>query len=142
MKRLACLLGSLLVLAAVSPTRAVAADAPKKDLEIVILDEMIRPSPAHVAEGGTVAFNNDATSFAAVTFSRAIVKDLECKDARPDWSYGADALISMPLSGDAPNLVLPCALKKGKYPFKVRYFDRPENIDNPQRTNDGTLIVE
>jgi hypothetical protein len=114
----------------------------RKDVEIEIDDDGVRPAVAKVAEGGTVAFDNDSESLAAVAFPISITKSLECKDARPQWQTESEALVSMPLEDDAPDLVLPCALKKGEYPFKVRLFDRIENMDNPRRTLEGKLVVE
>jgi len=114
----------------------------RKDVEIEIEEEGIEPAVAKAAEGAKVTFDNDSDSLAAVAFPISITKSLECKDARPQWQTESEALVSMPLEDDAPDLVLPCALKKGEYPFKVRLFDRIENMDNPRRTLEGKLVVE
>jgi len=130
----ACTFGAAAIAAADSNDR--------KDVEIEIEDEAVHPAVAKVAEGGSVEFDNDSESLAVVAFPISITKSLECKDARPQWQTESEALVSMPLEGDGPDLTLPCVLKKGEYPFQVRLFDRIENMDNPRRTLEGKLVVE
>lgn len=139
--RLASLIGAAAALGLAVPNVA-GADSHGKNIAIEFNDAGVHPAVAKVAEGGSVAFDNDSSSLAAVAFPIDIMKRLECKDARPDWQTESEALVSMPLMTDAPDLILPCALKKGEYPFKVRLFDSLDNMDNPKRALDGKLVVE
>jgi hypothetical protein len=125
------------------PARIAGADeSARKDIAIAFDDDGVHPPVSKVAAGGSVAFDNNSESLAAVVFPKKILKDLECKDARPDWQYESENLVSMPLRGDAPNLVLPCALKTGEYGFTVRLFDDRDDMDNPKRTLEGKIVVE
>jgi len=140
--RLAAAIGVVTACALGYAVSAAADSHVRKNIAIEFDDDGVHPPVAKVAAGGSVAFDNDSLSLAAVAFPKSILKDLECKDARPDWQYESEELVSMPLEGDAPDLTLPCALKKGEYSFKVRLFDDRDNMDNPKRTLEGKIIAE
>jgi hypothetical protein len=59
---------------------------------------------------------------------------------RPDWQYVADGIESIPVSQE--DVVFPCALEAGTYPYEVSMFGGPGGMDNPQFQLSSTLVVE
>ena len=122
------------------------AEQPVRASQIIqINDSSVMPSTARVKAGGSVTFANDSGSglMAVVRFPSGIKDKLTCKDPlRPDWQYVADGIESIPMSSDAENVVFPCSLVPGTYPFLARMFGNLADMDNPQVQIQGTLVVE
>lgn len=122
------------------------AERPAREHQIVqINDASLMPSTARVKAGGTVTFANDSGSglMAVVHFPSGIKGKLTCKEPlRPDWQYVADGIESIPMKSDAEDVVFPCALQPGTYPFEARMFGNLADMDNPQYQIRGTIVVE
>lgn len=122
-----------------------AAEPARQHQIVQINDGSIMPSTARVKAGGGVTFANDSGTglYAVVRFPSGIKGQLTCKEPlRPDWQYVADGIESIPVASDAEDVVFPCALKAGTYPFEARMFGDIQDMDNPQYQIKGTLVVE
>ena len=150
MNRFAFCLGALTLAVACAqpePTfKTATASEPARQAQVIqINDGSLMPSTARVKAGGNVTFANDSGSglMAVVRFPSGIKGKLTCKEPlRPDWQYVADGIESIPMASDAENVVFPCALVPGTYPFEARMFGDLANMDNPQFQIQGTLVVE
>ena len=150
MTRFALGLGALTLAVACAQTTptydTTTAPQPARDAQVIqINDASVMPSTARVKAGGSVTFSNDSGSglMAVVRFPSGIKGKLTCKEPlRPDWQYVADGIESIPMSSDSENVVFPCALQAGTYPFVARMFGTLADMDNPQFQIQGTIVVE
>jgi hypothetical protein len=124
-------------------------NAPRKDIVIQFGDMQIEPSVARVKQGGSVAWTSVSTNFIGVlSFPDSIVEKFTCKELRPDFYVAAGRLMSIEIQSGQENVVLPCPLAPGTYPYRIDLTSGGTGIDgrdmgeNPQLTLPGTLIVE
>lgn len=115
----------------------------RKDVIIQFGDGDVLPSIARVKEGGSVAWNNTSSSHAVVRFEAAEVAGFDCKsDLRPNWQKVSGGIESIPTGGASERIMFPCALKPGKYPYKISLFGSMSEMDNPKAQLAGTIEVE
>jgi hypothetical protein len=115
----------------------------RKDVVIQFGNASVDPSIAKVLAGGSVTWSNTSDSYGVVRFPMADKSKFTCKaELRPDWQQVANAIESLPMASDAEDIVFPCALQPGSYPYKIDLFGNVSQMDNPAFTLSGTLQVE
>jgi hypothetical protein len=114
----------------------------RKDIVVQFDRSGVKPTTNKVLAGGSVAFANLSDAWASVVFPMTDVSKFGCKELRPNFMKTGRGIESVPLQGSAPNITLPCVPAKGSYPFKVGFFGRQQDMDNPDLTVDGVLVVE
>lgn len=114
----------------------------RKEVVIQFGDASVDPSTAKILAGGNATWANTSSSYGVVRFPMADKSKFECKSLRPDWQQTANGIESLPMASDAENIVFPCSLKPGTYPYKIDLFGNMSQMDNPAFTLQGTLQVE
>lgn len=122
----------------------------RRDVVIQLSDMDVRPPVARVQRGGSVAWTSIASNyFGVVSFPATIVSRFTCKELRPDFVVDGDRLVSSrPLRGDDEDLVLPCPLEPGTYPYRIELSESGEGGGmverelDPVRSLPASLVVE
>jgi len=143
--RLALGLVAALVCACASPPRMPdgrSTNVPRKNMVVQINNMNVHPEVVRITPGGSVAWDSWSDYVAVVSFPISIRESFTCTDLRPDFYPNGDRLISIPVSGDNENLVTPCPLALGSYPYRV-LLSEGGGVEtfNPQLTLEGTLMV-
>ena len=114
----------------------------RKNVVVQINEMHVRPEVVRVpAEGNSVAWTNWTRSIATVSFPASVAKAFTCKETRPDFVLNGPRLESIAQLGSNEDLVTPCPLKPGTYPYEVYLFDNMGNRDNPRLKIPGTIEV-
>lgn len=122
-----------------------AAQVARKDIMIEFGDMSVRPKIARVMQGGSVAWTSTSTSYqGVVSFPYSIVESFTCQELRPIFFKTADRLESIPVQPDSENVLLPCPLEPGTYPYRINLSSMGSlaGMGNPQLSLEATLIVE
>ena len=119
-----------------------AAKNPARKGQVVRIDDgSVFPSEARIEAGGSVTWTNDSSLRAVVRFPSAIEGKLTCKGPlRPDWQLVADGIESIPVGQE--DVVFPCSLEPGIYPYEISMFRGHAGMDNPQYQLKASLRVE
>jgi len=118
---------------------------PRKDIVIRIGNDSLYPQTAEVATGGSVAWVNDSSYSATVSFPMSVLDGLSCSEIRPDFYKTADRITSIPIQGGTPDLVLPCPLEPGVYEYTANLFSGMGSVTelgNPQLQVPGKIVVK
>ena len=116
-------------------------NVPRKNMVVQINNMNVQPEVVRITPGGSVAWDSWSDYAAVVSFPIEIRESFTCKDLRPDFYPNGDRLISIPVEGDNENLVTPCPLVLGSYPYRVLLSEGGVETFNPQLTLEGTLMV-
>lgn len=100
----------------------------------------VDPAVARVKEAGNVSWTNDSDFLAVVSFPGADASQFACKELRPDFAKNGNTLESLPFRG--VRVTLPCALKKGHYPYIIKLASGVDSMDNPKYTLAASIEVE
>ena len=114
----------------------------RKNVVIQFGNASVDPSIAKVLAGGQVTWSNTSDSYGVIRLPMADKSKFECKIVRPDWQLVATGIESLPMASDAEDIILPCSMKPGTYPYKIDLFGNIQQMDNPAFTLQGTLQVE
>ena len=114
----------------------------RTDVLVQVGNSSVDPAVARVKEGGSVAWTNDSDYMAVVSFAGSDASKFECKELRPNFSKNGDTLESLPFVSGAVRVVLPCALKKGRYPYTIKLVSDMSQMDNPKFTLAAQVVVE
>ena len=124
-------------------------NAPRKDIVIQFDDMSVQPSVARVKQGGSVAWTSVSTNFrGTLSFPESIVSHFSCKDLRPAFYVADGRLQSIAIASGQENVVLPCPLQPGTYPYRIELTSGGEGGgprsmgQNPVQALEATLIVE
>jgi hypothetical protein len=123
---------------------------PRQHVLVRFTNMSLRPSIARVHEGGTVAWANlSSNRGGVVSFPLSIVDHFTCDELRPVFYRAAERLVSIPISGNSPDVALPCPLEPGEYDYRLDLFrglrrvgPSISNIDNPDLSLPGKIIVK
>lgn len=122
--------------------------APSNNVMVSFDNMMVNPPVAHVAQGGSVVWTSHSGEFKGiVSFPLSIAESFTCSQLGPIFSKTADRYMSIPITQDSEDVLLPCPLKPGEYDYKIDLFggvvgDPNAGMYNPQRSLDGKIIVE
>jgi len=123
---------------------------PRKNVLVRFTNMSLRPSVVQIVEGGIVAWANLSTNRGGVvSFPLSIIDHFTCSELRPVFYQTADRLVSIPITGDASSVALPCPLEPGEYTYRIDLFRglrsiglAVSNIDNPELSLPGKIIVK
>ncbi len=123
---------------------------PRQHVLVRFTNMSLRPSVAQVLEGGTVAWTNlSSNRGGVVSFPLSVIDRFTCDELRPVFYQTADRLVSIPISGNSGNVVLPCPLEPGEYEYRLDLFrglrrvgPSISNIGNPDLRLPGKIIVK
>ena len=116
-------------------------NAPRKNMVVQINNMSVQPEVVRITPGGSVAWDSWSDYTAVISFPISIRESFTCTQLRPDFTANGDRLISIPISGDDENLVTPCPLAIGTYPYRVLLSQDGAETFNPQLTLQGTVMV-
>jgi hypothetical protein len=119
--------------------------AARRDVVIEFGDMSVRPAVARVKQGGSVAWTSTSTTYQGmISFHHGIVESFSCQDLRPTFFEVDEWLVSIPIRPGGEDLVLPCPLEPGTYPYRVNLSSMGSlaGMGNPQLSLEATLIVE
>ena len=114
----------------------------RADVLVSVGNASVDPAVARVKEGGSVAWTNDSDFMVVLSFPGADASQFVCKELRPNFSKNGNTIESLPFLAGAVRVVLPCALKKGKYPYIVKLVSDVRQMDNPKFTLQASILVE
>lgn len=115
----------------------------RQDVVVQFGNASVFPADARIKANGSVTWSNTSSYMAVIRFPKADKTKFACRPVlRPDWQYVADALESIPAGGAAENIVFPCSLQPGTYPYTISLFGDIGDMDNPTSTLAAKLIVE
>ncbi|HTF33709.1 MAG TPA: hypothetical protein VK714_08415 [Myxococcota bacterium] len=114
----------------------------RADVLVQVGNASVDPAVARVTEGGSVAWTNDSDYMVVVSFPGTDASKFVCKQLRPNFSKNGDTVESLPFQGGAVRVVLPCALKKGRYPYTIKLVRDVSQMDNPSFTLSAQIVVE
>jgi hypothetical protein len=114
----------------------------RADVLVQVGNASVDPAVARVKEGGSVAWTNDSDYLAVVSFPGTDATQFVCKELRPNFSKNGDTVESLPFQAGAVRVVLPCALKKGRYPYIIKLVSDFSQMDNPKFTLSAQILVE
>ncbi|HBZ72778.1 MAG TPA: hypothetical protein DEP35_24835 [Deltaproteobacteria bacterium] len=114
----------------------------RADVLVQVGNSSVDPAVARVKEGGSVAWTNDSDYMVVVSFPGADASKFQCKELRPNFSKNGDTVESLPFVAGAVRVVLPCALKKGSYPYTIKLVSDISQMDNPKFTLAAQIVVE
>ena len=112
------------------------------DVIVQIGNASVEPAVARLKEGGSVAWANSSVSPAVVSFSGSDVSQLNCKELRPAFTKDGNTLLSFPFRGANYPVVLPCSLKKGRYPYVINLLYSFTDLDHIAFTLSAEIRVE
>lgn len=146
MNRLAVCLGAVLLVTACAQQSFTTPDdkQPARAGVVVMFDDAtVNPADARIKSDGSVTWSNNSSFRAVIRFPKIDKTRLDCHGKmRPDWQFVADAIESIPTSGDMEKVVFPCSLQPGTYPYTISLFGSLADMDNPAFTLSARLIVE
>jgi hypothetical protein len=114
----------------------------RMDVLVSVGNSSVDPAIAQVKEGGNVAWTNDSDYLAVLSFPGADAAHFECKELRPNFVRNGNTLESLPFQAGAVRVTLPCALKKGQYPYIVKLVRDFSQMENPLFTLSAQLVVQ
>jgi len=114
----------------------------RSDVLVHFGNASVEPAVARVKEGGSVGWENDSDYMGVLAFPGTDASQFECKELRPDFSKNGNTLESLPFRGGATKVMLPCALKKGHYPYTIRLVSDISQMENPKFTLKAAIDVE
>jgi hypothetical protein len=114
----------------------------RADVVVQISSASVEPAVARLKEDGSVAWANSSDSLAVVSFPGSDASQLGCKELRPDFTNEGNTLESLPFRGGAYPIVLPCSLKKGRYPYVIKLVNSIQELGNPVFTLSAEIRVE
>ena len=116
---------------------------PRENMVIQINDMSLSPQVTRVIGAkNSIAWTNYSTNYYATVHFPASVKDgFTCTELRPDFVLNGPSIESIEAFGANEDLVTPCPMKPGTYPFQVYLFSRQANRENPQLTLEGSIEV-
>jgi|GEM_PF-3412016 len=143
MSRLVPLVAVLVVACTQAPfTSPDVKEPPRADVLVQVGNASVDPAVARVKEGGSVAWTNDSDFVAVLSFPRTDASQFVCKELRPNFMKDGNTVQSLPFQAGAVRVVLPCALKKGRYPYIVKLANDVAQMDNPSFTLSAEIVVE
>ena len=146
MTRLALCLGAVLLFAGCAQQSFTTPDdkqPARKDVVVQFGNASVFPADARIKANGSVTWSNTSDYMAVIRFPKADKTKFTCRPVlRPDWQYVADTLESIPAQGASENIVFPCSLQPGTYPYTISLFGNIGDMDNPTFTLAAKLIVE
>jgi hypothetical protein len=79
-----------------------------------------------------------------LSFHHAIVESFTCPDLRPTFFQVDQWLVSIPIEPGGEDLVLPCPLERGTYPYRINLSSRGSvaGMGNPELSLEATLVFE
>lgn len=114
----------------------------RADVLVQVGNASVDPAVARVKEGGSVAWTNDSDFMAVVSFPGTDASQFVCKELRPNFMKNGNTIESLPFVAGAVRVVLPCALKKGNYPYTIKLVSDISQMDNPKFTLSAQVRVE
>jgi hypothetical protein len=114
----------------------------RADVVVQIGNSSADPAVARVKEGGSVAWANQSDFLAVLSFPGRDANEFNCKDLRPDFAKEGNTLQSLPFRSAPYPVVLPCSLKKGRYPYVINLINSIEDLGNPTFTLSAEITVE
>ena len=114
----------------------------RADVLVQVGNASVDPAVARVKEGGSVAWTNDSDFMAVVSFPSTDASQFACKELRPNFVKNGNAIESLPFLAGAVRVVLPCALKPGRYPYIIKLASDISQMDNPKFTLSASILVE
>jgi hypothetical protein len=143
MSRLVPLVAVLVVACTQAPFTSPDIKEPARaDVLVQVGNASVDPAVARVKEGGNVAWTNDSDYMVVVSFPGTDVSQLECKELRPNFVKNGNTLESLPFLAGAVRVTLPCALKKGKYPYIIKLVSGAAQMENPKFTLSAEIDAE
>jgi hypothetical protein len=114
----------------------------RADVLVQVGNSSVDPAIARVKEGGSVAWTNDSDFLVVVSFPGTDATQFVCKELRPNFSRNGNTVESLPFQSGAVRVVLPCALKPGRYPYIIKLVNSVSQLDNPSFTLSAQILVE
>src|SRR5215469_2411063 len=114
----------------------------RANVVVQISSAAVDPAVARVKEGGSVAWTNQSAFLAVLSFPGRDASEFNCKDLRPDFTKEGNTLQSLPFRSAPYPVVLPCSLKKGRYPYVINLVNGIANMGNPTFTLSAEITVE
>lgn len=143
MSRLVPLVAVLVVACTQAPFTSPDIKEPARaDVLVQVGNASVDPAVARVKEGGNVAWTNDSDFLAVVSFPGTDASQLQCKELRPNFVKNGNTLESLPFQAGAVRVTLPCALKKGRYPYIIKLVNSIAQMDNPSFTLSAEIDAE
>ena len=115
---------------------------PRESMVVQINNMTIHPQVVRVQGAkNSVAWTNFSDYVATVHFPASVKDGFTCTELRPDFVLNGPEIESIETIGANEDLVTPCPMKPGTYPYSVYMFQNQAYRDAPQLTLTGSIEV-
>ena len=115
---------------------------PRESMVVQINNMTIHPQVVRVQGAkNSVAWTNFSDYVATVHFPASVKDGFTCTELRPDFVLNGPDIESIETIGANEDLVTPCPMKPGTYPYSVYMFQNQAYRDAPQLTLTGSIEV-
>jgi plastocyanin len=117
-------------------------EAAQGSIVVQITNMSVMPAVARVKAGGMVSWSNMSDFLASVVLPMADASAFDCKELRPDFVRTDTGIESLPMRSENLRVMLPCALKPGRYPYQIKLAQGVQTVDIPTAVLDAQILVE
>ncbi len=115
---------------------------PRENMVVQINNMSVHPQVVRVQGAkNSVAWTNFSDYVATIHFPASVKDGFTCTELRPDFVLNGPDIESIETIGANENLVTPCPMKPGTYPYSVYMFQNQAYRDAPQLTLTGSIEV-
>ena len=115
---------------------------PRQSMVVQINNMSVHPEVVRVQGAkNSIAWTNYSDYVATVHFPASVKDGFTCTELRPDFVLNGPQIESIETIGANEDLVTPCPMKPGTYPYTVYMFQNQAYRDAPQLTLKGSIEV-
>ena len=115
---------------------------PRQSMVVQINNMSVHPEVVRVQGAkNSVAWTNFSDYVATVHFPASVKDGFTCTELGPDFVLNGPQIESIETIGANEDLVTPCPMKPGTYPYTVYMFQNQAYRDAPQLTLKGSIEV-